>query len=44
VYGFKTTFSFTGYSLDPLLVAVTLLYNVLDFQIVGNELPQKVLE
>jgi hypothetical protein len=42
--GFKTSLSFTGRSLDPLLVAVTLYYNILDFHIVGNELARKAVE
>ena len=37
-------FSFTGYALDPLLVAVALYYNILDFYVIGNETPRKALE
>jgi len=43
-FGFNSCFSFTGHALDPLLVAVTLYYNILDFHIIGNESPRMALE
>ena len=43
-FGFKSSFSFTGHALDPLLVTVTLYYNIFDFHIIGNESPRMVLE
>jgi hypothetical protein len=42
--GFQTAICFTGRSLDPLLVAATLYYNVLDFHIIGTEPIRKAVE
>ncbi|KAF8718441.1 hypothetical protein AX14_011835, partial [Amanita brunnescens Koide BX004] len=43
-YGFKSVFAPTGTSVDPLLVATNLFYNVIDFHIIGNESTRKSLE
>lgn len=43
-FGFDSSLSFTGYALDPLLIAVALYYHVFDFHVMGNETLLKALE